>query len=147
MCDGWPAPRLAEFYSRDPDPVNSAWCLLALALHDGALPLDRTPASRNRYVDFLRAASMLVVTVTWIVQVMPIFFIVGGYANGVSWRAARRDGRSYATLAREPLAPLGVAAAAAACRLGGDRRGSWLLRYPCPSIVPRPSIAMADIVT
>jgi hypothetical protein len=88
---------------------------------------DRTPPSRNRYVDFLRAASMLVVTVghwlaaapyldasgtlttshvltvvpwtswlTWIVQVMPIFFMVGGYANGISWRAARRDGKSYA---------------------------------------------------
>src|SRR5215510_5552468 len=88
---------------------------------------DRTPASRNRYVDFLRGMSMLVVTVghwlaaapyldasntlttshiltvapwtswlTWIVQVMPIFFMVGGYANGVSWRAARRDGKSYA---------------------------------------------------
>jgi Acyltransferase family len=88
---------------------------------------DRTPPTRNRYVDFLRATSMLVVTVghwlaaaphfdatgtlttshiltvapwtawlTWIVQVMPIFFMVGGYANGISWRAARRDGRSYA---------------------------------------------------
>jgi hypothetical protein len=88
---------------------------------------DRTPPSRNRYVDFLRAMSMLVVTVghwlaaaphfdatgalatshiltvsawtawlTWIVQVMPIFFMVGGYANGMSWRAARRDGKSYA---------------------------------------------------
>jgi hypothetical protein len=88
---------------------------------------DRTPPSRNRYVDFLRAMSMLVVIVghwlaaapyfdatdtlttshiltavpwtawlTWIVQVMPIFFMVGGYANGISWRAARRDGKSYA---------------------------------------------------
>jgi len=88
---------------------------------------DQTPPSRNRYVDFLRAMSMLVVTVghwlaaapyfdangaltsshiltvvpwtawlTWILQVMPIFFMVGGYANGISWRAARRDGRSYA---------------------------------------------------
>jgi Acyltransferase family len=88
---------------------------------------DRTPLSRNRYVDFLRAISMLVVTVghwlaaapyfdatnnlttshiltvaawtawlTWILQVMPIFFMVGGYANGISWRAARRDGKSYA---------------------------------------------------
>jgi hypothetical protein len=85
----------------------------------------RTPASRNRYVDFLRAMSMLVVTVghwlagapyidntdtviathiltvapwtawlTWVLQVMPIFFMVG--ANGVSWRAARRDNKSYA---------------------------------------------------
>ena len=88
---------------------------------------DRTLPSRNRYVDFLRAMSMLVVTVghwlaaapyfdangaltsshiltvvpwtawlTWILQVMPIFFMVGGYANGISWRAARRDGKSYA---------------------------------------------------
>jgi hypothetical protein len=88
---------------------------------------DRTPPSRNRYVDFLRAISMLVVTVghwlaaapyfdatntlttahiltvapwtawlTWIVQVMPIFFMVGGYANGISWRAARRADKSYA---------------------------------------------------
>jgi hypothetical protein len=88
---------------------------------------DQTPPSRNRYVDFLRAMSMLVVTVghwlaaapyfdtsgtlttshiltvapwtawlTWILQIMPIFFMVGGYANGISWRAARRDGRSYA---------------------------------------------------
>src|SRR5215471_13884436 len=86
-----------------------------------------TPISRNRYVDFLRAMSMLVVVVghwlagapyldatdnltsshiltavpwtawlTWLVQVMPIFFLVGGYANGISWRAARRDGKSYA---------------------------------------------------
>jgi surface polysaccharide O-acyltransferase-like enzyme len=88
---------------------------------------DRTPPSRNRYVDFLRAMSMLVVVVghwlaaapyfdatdtlttshiltavpwtawlTWIVQVMPIFFMVGGYANGISWRAARRADKSYA---------------------------------------------------
>jgi hypothetical protein len=33
---------------------------------------------------------------TWVVQVMPIFFMVGGYANGISWRAARRDRKSYA---------------------------------------------------
>jgi hypothetical protein len=33
---------------------------------------------------------------TWVVQVMPIFFMVGGYANGISWRAARRDDKSYA---------------------------------------------------
>jgi hypothetical protein len=33
---------------------------------------------------------------TWLVQVMPIFFLVGGYANAISWRAARRDEKSYA---------------------------------------------------
>src|SRR5215468_46859 len=122
---------------------------------------DRTPASRNRYVDFLRAASMLVVTVghwlaaaphfdaggqliaahiltavpwtawlTWIVQVMPIFFIVGGYANGVSWRAARRNGRSYATWLESrlrrlvlPLLPLLPAMEAAWTRFG--MRSFW----------------------
>jgi Acyltransferase family len=120
---------------------------MATAWSRAARLADRTPESRNRYVDFLRAASMLVVTVghwlaaapyfdasgeligshvltaipwtawlTWIVQVMPIFFIIGGYANGVSWRAARRDGRSYATWLESrlrrlvwPLLPLLVA--------------------------------------
>jgi O-antigen/teichoic acid export membrane protein len=33
---------------------------------------------------------------TWIMQVIPIFFMVGGYASGISWCAVRRDGESYA---------------------------------------------------
>jgi hypothetical protein len=33
---------------------------------------------------------------SWGVQVMPVFFFVGGYSNGVSWKAATRDGRGYA---------------------------------------------------
>jgi hypothetical protein len=33
---------------------------------------------------------------SWIMQVMPVFFIVGGYSNGLSWKAAVRDRRSYA---------------------------------------------------
>ena len=86
----------------------------------------KTPDDRNRYVDFLRAVSILVVVsghwlvaalyyhdgslspgalmeiqpntqwLTWIFQVMPIFFIVGGYANAVSIQSARRRGTSYA---------------------------------------------------
>lgn len=86
---------------------------------------EKTPESRNRYVDFLRALSItavifghwLVTTayysngelvlgnmleyqewtkwLTWVFQVMPIFFLVGGYANSVSWSGASRDGRSY----------------------------------------------------
>ena len=85
-----------------------------------------TPVERNRYVDFLRAASILFVVtghwlvatayyhdgtltpgdvlelqpgtqwLTWIFQVMPIFFIVGGYANAVSQEGARRRGVGYA---------------------------------------------------
>jgi len=85
-----------------------------------------TPDERNRYVDFLRAVSILVVVtghwlvvalyyhdgsltpgnlmevrpetqwLTWLFQVMPIFFIVGGYANAVSQESARRRGVGYA---------------------------------------------------
>jgi hypothetical protein len=84
-----------------------------------------TPPSRNRAVDFLRAAAIVVVVighwlmaspwldsdgshmghmltwapithyVTWVFQVMPIFFFVGGYSNGITWDAAVRDGIPY----------------------------------------------------
>ena len=86
---------------------------------------ERTPETRNRYVDFLRAASITIVVLghwliaapfvedgrlrlddmlhiapwsqwlTWVCQVMPLFFIVGGYSNGVSWDSACKAGRSY----------------------------------------------------
>ncbi|MFC1640294.1 acyltransferase family protein, partial [Gemmatimonadota bacterium] len=85
----------------------------------------KTPESRNRYVDFLRALSICAVVIghwlvaapfftggevtlhnmleyqpwtqwlTWLFQVMPVFFIVGGYSNGISWNAAIRDGKPY----------------------------------------------------
>jgi peptidoglycan/LPS O-acetylase OafA/YrhL len=84
-----------------------------------------TPQERNRYVDFLRSVSILVVIVghwliatawvvdgemnaghllaerpqlhwmTWLFQVMPIFFIVGGYSNAVSLESANRKGTGY----------------------------------------------------
>lgn len=87
----------------------------------------KAPPERNRWVDFLRALSILAVVfghwlvaapyinasgevqgghllgivpwtqwLTWGFQVMPIFFLVGGFSNGVSWAAQERDGKSYA---------------------------------------------------
>jgi len=97
---------------------------------------EKTPPHRNRYLDFLRAAAILVVVfghwlvqapymtdtglaittmlgvvawshlLTWAVQVMPVFFIVGGYANAASWEAAVRDGRGYASWVQSRLARL-----------------------------------------
>ena len=32
---------------------------------------------------------------TWLVQVMPVFFFVGGFSNGVSWESAQRKTLSY----------------------------------------------------
>ena len=96
-------------------------------------PLERARAAaartsaRNRYVDFLRAASIVVVVIghwlmaaptaesgvrfslsdmlrvapwmqwlTWVFQVMPIFFVVGGYANAASWESAQAKRVGYA---------------------------------------------------
>lgn len=96
-----------------------------------------TPASRNRVVDLLRAAAITIVVlghwtlmavspeggidphgvlnattwshpVTWAFQVMPIFFLVGGYSNALSCRSARRRDQSYATWLRTRLRRLGI---------------------------------------
>jgi surface polysaccharide O-acyltransferase-like enzyme len=86
---------------------------------------EQTPAQRNRVVDLMRAGSILVVMLghwtlaavtvqdgrldagnilesatwthplTWFFQVMPVFFLVGGYVNGLSWRSAQGRGTPY----------------------------------------------------
>jgi hypothetical protein len=91
---------------------------------------EMTPPERNRWVDFLRAVSIMAVVIghwlmaglyvdasgelrrgdllsvaewthwlTWGFQVMPVFFLVGGYSNSVSWAA---------TTAKAPLTQDGV---------------------------------------
>lgn len=88
---------------------------------------ERTPSDRNRYVDLLRAVSIVAVVVghwliaaphivdgeisginmlahspwtqwlTWAFQVMPVFFMVGGYSNAVSWRSTLDRHGTYGT--------------------------------------------------
>jgi peptidoglycan/LPS O-acetylase OafA/YrhL len=83
---------------------------------------ERTPPQRERYVDLLRALAILVVVlghwmvivvtggeggmdgfsalevlpwgrpITWLVQVMPVFFMVGGFANAASLTSRTRRG-------------------------------------------------------
>src|SRR5690625_341890 len=96
-----------------------------------------TPETRNRVVDFLRAAAITVVVLghwtimavdadggilphgvldnatwthplTWVFQVMPIFFLVGGYSNALSWRSARRKHVGYGQWLRTRLRRLGI---------------------------------------
>ncbi|MBK9180952.1 MAG: acyltransferase [Acidimicrobiales bacterium] len=89
--------------------------------------VEATPVSRDRLVDFLRAASIVVVVLghwliatvvrqgqdgdlvgenalvamrwlqpaTWGFQVMPVFFVVGGFSNARSLAGARTTVRSY----------------------------------------------------
>jgi len=101
-----------------------------------------TPASRDRYVDFLRAFSISVVVLghwlmaavsfgptgfkatnalavmpwlqplTWVLQVMPVFFFVGGFAHLVTYDANKRRGGRYVHFVHGRLArllrPVGV---------------------------------------
>jgi hypothetical protein len=99
--------------------------------------VDGTPDHRDRVVDLLRAASIAVVVLwhwvfsitqwrdgslrmpnpidtlpgawalTWFLQVMPLFFVVGGYANLAAWDAARRRGDGAGAFLRSRLDRLG----------------------------------------
>lgn len=107
------------------------WCDCVITIFPGGILLQmwnkarelaqQTPAVRNRWVDFLRAVSILAVVfghwlmaglyvdaggelrrgdllsvaswthwLTWGFQVMPVFFLVGGYSNSVSWEVITR---------------------------------------------------------
>jgi Acyltransferase family len=91
---------------------------------------EKTPADRDRYVDFLRAFSIATVVfghwfialiwwkserigvynavgatsglwlATWVLQVMPLFFFVGGFSNAKTYDAARRKDDSYGDFMR-----------------------------------------------
>jgi hypothetical protein len=92
--------------------------------------VDATPATRDRVVDFLRAFSICAVVwghwtiaivwwqegvlrttsaigvtpglwaLTWVLQVMPIFFFVGGFSNYVTLASMRRRGESTGAFVR-----------------------------------------------
>ena len=92
-----------------------------------------TPATRDRYVDFLRAASIVAVVFghwfisinhferdifsttsavgvtsgmwlgTWLFQVMPVFFFVGGFSNLVTYDSVRRRGEPTSAFIRSRL--------------------------------------------
>ena len=97
---------------------------------------ENTPASRNRAVDLYRAIAILFVVLghwllvapvlrgrelelsillaeqpwtqyaTWLFQVMPVFFFVGGFSNSLSWESARRDPEKKRVWASTRLARL-----------------------------------------
>ena len=88
-------------------------------------------SERNRYADLLRAVAIggvvyghwLLVSITdshgqlsgvdaldyvswapwatWLFQVMPVFFLVGGYVNALSWRAHRAGGEAWTEWVRD----------------------------------------------
>ncbi|MDJ1016613.1 MAG: acyltransferase [Paracoccaceae bacterium] len=100
-----------------PDPAEMPKGMLARA----RWAAKNTPEKRNRAVDLYRAIAITFVVLghwllvapvirngeielsillaeqtwtqyaTWLFQVMPVFFFVGGYSNSLSWASARRD--------------------------------------------------------
>src|SRR4029077_1171385 len=43
---------------------------------------------------------------TWVLQVMPLFFFVGGFAHLVTWESVERDGGDYREFLRRRLSRL-----------------------------------------
>ena len=120
----------------------------------------QTPDSRNRAADFFRTVAICFVVLghwmlvapyftqgeleirnilaeqpwtqylTWLFQVMPVFFFVGGYANAASWSSSRKSTERRRTWASGrlrrlllpvvPLILLWALAAAIAFQLGVD---------------------------
>ena len=98
--------------------------------------VEATPDGRDRYVDLVRAFSILVVVaghwlmaivhldrnglsganaldvvpglwiLTWVLQVMPLFFLVGGFSNLVAWQSIERKQLSYGDFLRSRIARL-----------------------------------------
>src|SRR5688500_7775933 len=88
-------------------------------------PAAERPSYRDYYIDFLRTASLFVVVIwhciftvvawrpdgphavnpigsvhapwalTWLLQVMPVFFFVGGFSLLVTWASVKRSGGGY----------------------------------------------------
>ncbi|CAN5563297.1 hypothetical protein BH18ACT1_BH18ACT1_01780 [soil metagenome] len=108
----WPTGCVTTTVPFEPDHQRASAAIVAA----------HTPTDRNRAVDFYRAAAMAVVAaghwlgmvavvdhgelaggnlldfspeyawVTWVGQVMPLFFFVGGFASATSLRSAERKG-------------------------------------------------------
>ena len=148
---------------------------------------EQTPDRRNRAADFFRAVSIILVVfghwfliapyvdqgelrfalllevlpashlATGVVQVMPGFFIVGGFANAASWESARRDPerrRAWQAVRLRrllvPTVPLVAiwctAAAIATRRTPGSPLGSTGSRPIWRSMSARESIVNIDLV-
>ena len=116
----WPTGPMTT--STHPEPDDPAASTSAQASAQASAIAAATPTDRNRAVDLYRAAAMAVVAIghwlgmvvvtergdvvggnlldwspqygwiTWIGQVMPLFFFVGGFASATSLRSAERRG-------------------------------------------------------
>lgn len=100
--------------------VLGHWLLVAPVIRDGELQLS-----------ILLAEQTWTQYATWLFQVMPVFFFVGGYSNALSWASAQKDPEKRRTWAATrltrllkptvPLVLLWAVAAFIAGRMGVSR--------------------------
>lgn len=132
-----------------------------------------SPPGRDAAMDLVRAASLVVVValhafmagiavvdgdivvtnvvigqgwfapVSWIVQIMPLFFIVGGFAGITQWRRVRARGTSPASFVSARLRRLAVPAIAAFAVIGAGL-GAALLAGVAPGLVGELGFRMAQ---
>ena len=75
--------------------VYGHWLLVSVTYQNGQL-------SGLDAVDYVRWGRW----VTWLFQVMPVFFLVGGYVNGQSWTSHHERGQGWTPWVRERAARL-----------------------------------------
>ena len=105
---------------------------------DQAVPTPSTSTARDTYIDFMRAFSLLIVVAwhwvftivkwdadgphatspigfttgmwaaTWLLQVMPLFFYVGGYSHLTAWSRAQERGETIWHFVRRRMRSLAV---------------------------------------
>jgi fucose 4-O-acetylase-like acetyltransferase len=120
------------------DPADDHYMTATAIVPKTSDPRAEARPARDPYVDVLRAASLLVVVAwhwaftviiwrpdgphasnpigtttglwlaTWVLQVMPVFFVIGGFVHSTSWRGGSYAGFLKARLGRL-LAPAAVA--------------------------------------
>src|SRR5262249_12320139 len=133
----------------------------AITESEGSVTID-TSVERNRYVDFLRGFSLIVVVVwhwaftiirwradgphatnplrftsglwifTWLLQVLPLFFYIGGYVHLRSWLRAKARGMGLASFVWHRVRELAVPALALLMTwvaLGLSLRGAYNLNW------------------
>ena len=77
--------------------VFGHWLMAAITIEDGEI----VPGHLLELADWTHP-------LTWVFQVMPLFFFVGGYSNALSWRSARNRGEAYGVWLRARLRRLAL---------------------------------------
>jgi len=107
--------------------VVGHWLAVNLTVHDGRVSGANAGADVLQLLPWARP-------LTWLFQVMPIFFLVGGYANTASWSSHQRRGGDATTWVRSRMFRLLRPTAIFVFTLAATKALGWVLKFD-PDIV------------